>query len=198
MAPGSGVCGERLPSSNPHANTDCSAGCHYAAGLWPQSHSPAEQAIIGLSLGSATVCLWFAGFQVADSCSSEKGQLPSSAGDTRQQCAPCERLPSSHSHASTRLLTWLSPCSWPVTAVAPSCTAGNLRAGLRQHCSLHCGLQALLLQRQGCQLVSQPIQCCRGTTHALSICWHCRAVLKGMSLLCFITKVTAPALHAKS
>ena len=63
-------------------------------------------------------------------------------GVARQWCGPCERLLSSHPHASTRLLTWLSPCSWLVTAVAQSCRAGNLRPGPRQHCSLHCGLQA--------------------------------------------------------
>lgn len=83
-------------------------------------------------------------------------------GIARQRCAPCERFPLSHPPASTRLLTWLSTCSWPVTAVAPSHRAGNLRPGLGQHCSLHCGLQALLLQRQGCQLVSHSIRVLQG------------------------------------
>lgn len=42
------------------------------------------RATLGLSPGSAAVCLWLTDFQVADYCSSEIGQLPCSAGGTRQ------------------------------------------------------------------------------------------------------------------
>ena len=49
--------------------------------------APSCRATIGLSPGSDAVCLWFAGFQVAGYCSSEIGQLPSSAGGTRQVSA---------------------------------------------------------------------------------------------------------------
>ena len=86
------VCA-RLPGSIEHhakmSNVACasirsSPSSCFSARLWPQSHHPAEQATAVLSLGSAAVCLWIAGFQIAECCSSEIGQLPSSAGGTRQ------------------------------------------------------------------------------------------------------------------